>query len=69
MLELGYKFIISDLFRRIEKLYPTHKFLELETKDSGNTMTIDTYYKGEHKHKITVSKNGPLFEVIELKEY
>lgn len=68
MLEVGMKFIISDLFRRIEKLYPTHKLLELDTIDEGKIMTIKTYYKKEHKHTIKVLKDGVLFEVIDLKE-
>ena len=66
MLEIGDKFIISDLFKRIEKLYPTHKLLDIETKDKGYKMEIKTFYKNKPMHKIEVLKDGVLFEVTKL---
>jgi hypothetical protein len=66
MLEIGDKFILSDLLKSIEKLYPYHKFVDMDIQDKGHIITIDTYYKGEEKHYIEVLKNGVLFEVSKL---
>jgi hypothetical protein len=63
MIEIGDKFILNDLFKRIEKLYPYPKFVDMDIQDKGHIISIDTYYKGDEKHYIEVLKDGVLFEV------
>lgn len=67
MLEIGDKFILlHDLLRRVEKLYPISRFVELEVTENSKSVIIQTLYKGEYKHNIKVIKSNSLFEVVAL---